>query len=258
MYKHRRIGVVVPALNEERFIATVITGIPKYVDHIYIIDDGSTDDTYEIVSKLATGDPERVKVIKNERNCGVGKSVVAGYKSCLSDNIDIAVVMAGDNQMNPDKIPRLLDPIVEGKADYSSGDRLSDIEHIKGMSPWRQLGNRILKWLTQIAAWNFNISDPQNGYNAITSEMLTRLDLDHIYPRYGYLNDMLVKLTVARARIVYVPMPCVYGSERSKIKYRHYIPSLSWLLLKNCLWRMKVQLLHRDSSDKSNIPDAVK
>jgi len=258
MYKNKRIGVIVPALNEERFIATVIIGVPKYVDQIYVIDDRSTDATHEIASELAKGNPERIRVIRHEQNCGVGKSVVTGYKSCLSDNIDIAVVMAGDNQMNPDQIPRLLDPIIEGKADYSAGDRLSDIEHIKGMSPWRQLGNWLLKWLTRIAAWNFNISDPQHGYNAVTRETLMRLNLDHIYPRYGYLNDMLVKLTVARARILYLPMPCVYGSEKSKIRYWHYIPSVSWLLLKDFLWRMKVQLLHRDSSDKSSIPDSVK
>lgn len=257
MYKNKSIGVIIPALNEEKFIAAVITGVPKYVDHIFVIDDGSTDATYEIASELAQGNPERIRVIKHNQNYGVGRSVVTGYKSCLSHNIDIAIVMAGDNQMNPDKIPELLDPIVAGKADFSSGDRLSNTEHIKGMSPWRQLGNRILKWLTRVAAWNFNISDPQNGYNAIISKMLIRLDLDRIYPRYGYLNDMLVKLTVARARIVYVPMPCVYGSEISKIRYWHYIPSLSWLLLKDCLWRIKVQLLQRGSGDRPNIPDAI-
>ena len=258
MYKNKRIGVIVPALNEERFIATVITGVPNYIDRIYVIDDCSTDATYEIASGFAKGNPERIRVIKHEQNYGVGKSVVAGYKSCLSNNIDIAVVMAGDNQMNPKQLPRLLDPLVEGKADYTAGDRLSDKEHIKGMSPWRQLGNRILTWLTRIAAWNFNISDPQHGYNAITNEMLTRLDLDHIYPRYGYLNDMLVKLTVAGARIIYVPMPCVYGNEKSKIRYWHYIPSVSWLLLKDCLWCLKVQLLHRDSIRKSNISGKTK
>jgi glycosyltransferase involved in cell wall biosynthesis len=257
MYKNKSIGVIVPALNEERFISIVVTGVPKYTDRIYVIDDGSTDATYEIASELAEGNPKRIRVIKHEQNLGVGKSVVTGYKSCLSDNLDIAIVMAGDNQMNPDNIPKLLDPIVEGKADFSSGDRLSYTEHARGMSPWRQLGNRILKWLTRIAAWNFDISDPQNGYNAITSKMLMRLDLDRIYPRYGYLNDMLVKLTVAGARIAYVPMPCVYGSEISKIRYWHYIPSLLWLLLKAFLWRIKAQLLRRDSSVSSNTPDTV-
>jgi glycosyltransferase involved in cell wall biosynthesis len=255
MYKNKRIGVVVPALNEEKFIAAVITRVPEYVDRVYVIDDASTDATNEIASKLAARNPGRIEVIKNKQNYGVGKSIVTGYKRCLEDNIDIAVVMAGDNQMDPNEMPRLLDPVVEGKADYVAGDRLSNPKHIKGMSTWRQLGNRILKWLTRIAAWNFKISDPQHGYSAVTRETLMRLDLDHIYPRYGYLNDMLVKLSVARAKIVYVAMPSVYGDEKSKIRYWHYIPSVSWLLLKDCLWRMKVQLLHRDSIKKSSRAD---
>jgi hypothetical protein len=109
--------------------------------------------------------------------------------------------------------------------------------------------------MTRVAAWNFTILDPQNGYNAMTREVLTQLDLDHIYPRYGYLNDMLVKLTVIRARIKYISMPSVYGDEKSKIKYWHYIPTVSWLLLKDCLWRMRVQLLNRGSIKKVSMPN---
>jgi glycosyltransferase involved in cell wall biosynthesis len=247
MYKNKKIGVVVPALNEERFIATVIQGIPEYVDCIYVIDDGSTDDTFKIASVLASGNPSRIKVIKNERNLGVGRSVTTGYQHCLSDDVDIAVVMAGDNQMDATRLPLLLDPIVEEKADYSAGDRLSHKKHVRGMSAWRYVGNMILTWLTRIAAWNFSICDPQNGYNAISSKMLTLINLDSIYPRYGYLNNMLVKLTINRARIIYIPMPSNYGNEKSKIKYWHYIPTVSWLLLKDFIWRIKVRLINHRS-----------
>ena len=243
MYKSKSIGVVVPAYNEERFITTVTNRVPIYVDKIYIIDDASSDNTFEIASRLAGTNPPKIHIIKHEKNCGVGKSIVDGYKQCLADNLDIAVVMAGDNQMDPEKLPDLLDPIIEGKADYTAGDRLTISGHTKGMTPWRQLGNRTLRFLTRIAAWNFDIADPQHGYAAITSAALMRLDIEHIYPRYGYLNDLLVKMTVAQIRILYIPMPAVYGDEKSKIQYWHYIPTVSWLLLKAFLWRIKTQSL---------------
>ena len=238
MYKENKIGVVIPSFNEEKFIETVIRGIPEYVDRVYVVDDFSNDNTHSIALKVAEIDQGRITVFRHEHNFGVGKAIVTGYKHCLSDNMDIAVVMAGDNQMDPAQLPKLLNSVCTNTADYAVGDRTSNSKHMKGMSQWRQLGNWILKWLTRVAAWNFSIRDPQNGYTAITRETLLQLDLDHIYPRYGYCNDILVKLSIKKARIKHVQMPAVYGMEKSKIKYISYIPSLSMLLLKNFVWRI--------------------
>jgi len=251
MYKNKKIAVVVPAYNEEGFIAAVIGGIPEYIDRIYVIDDASGDGTGDIASKFATSSPERVRVIRHEQNSGVGKAIITGYKQCLRDNMDLAVIMAGDNQMDPAQLPRLLEPLVEGKADYTVGDRLSSPKHMKGMSYWRRFGNSVLRWLTRIAAWNFSISDPQNGFTAVTLQTLLCLDLDDIYPRYGYCNDILVKLSSVKARIKQIPIPAVYSNEKSKIKYRFYIPTLSWLLLRAFLWRIKVQIYHKNNKSFS-------
>lgn len=147
--------------------------------------------------------------------------------------------------MDPAQMPKLLDTLVEGNADYVLGDRTSKLQHMKGMSLWRRSGNWILRWLTRIASGNFNISDPQNGYTAVTREALSKLNLDNIYPQYGYCNDMLVKLSTIKARISQVSMPAVYGAEKSKIRYWKYIPSVSALLLKNYIWRLRIQIFHR-------------
>jgi glycosyltransferase involved in cell wall biosynthesis len=245
MYKNKKVGVVVPAYNEAAFISKVINGIPEYVDLIYIVNDASTDYTGEIASGVASNN-KRVRLITHEQNYGVGKAIISGYKGCLESNLDIVAIMAGDNQMDPVQLPLLLDPLVSGEADYTVGDRISNLKHMKGMSLWRRLGNWILRWLTRIAAGNFNITDPQNGYTAITRQALLRLDLDEIYPRYGYCNDILVRLSIARARIKQIPMPAVYGSEKSKIRYPKYIPTVSWLLLKSFLRRMKIQLFQKN------------
>jgi glycosyltransferase involved in cell wall biosynthesis len=242
MYKNKKIGVVVPAYNEENFIGIVIEKIPAYIDLICVVDDFSTDRTNEVANKAAEIDPTKIKIIKHEKNSGVGKAIITGYKLCIGNDVDIAVVMAGDNQMDPIQLPKLLDPIVNDKADYTIGDRLTNLAHQKGMSLWRRMGNWILKWLTRIVAWNNNITDPQNGFTAITRKALLNLDLNNVYPRYGYCNDILVSLSLAKTRILQVPMPAVYGFEKSKIKYWHYIPTLSWLLLRKFLWRISVSL----------------
>jgi glycosyltransferase involved in cell wall biosynthesis len=246
MYKNLKIGVIIPAYNEEKFIGEVIERIPEYIDRIYVVDDGSRDRTGEIASKLAEKSSGRVQICRHLKNGGVGKAISTGYRACLVDLMDISVVMAGDNQMNPAQLPKLLDPIVEGKADYTVGDRLSTLGHMKGMSYWRRFGNWTLRWLTRIAAGNLDICDPQNGYTAIAYRSLARLDLDHIYPRYGYCNDLLVKLSVTGSRIRQIRMPAVYGNEKSKIKYWHYIPTVSLLLLRDFLWRIKVQLFDQN------------
>jgi glycosyltransferase involved in cell wall biosynthesis len=254
MYGNKKIGIVVPAHNEERFIATVIDRSPEYIDRIYVVDDCSKDRTGAIVARLEAVSGGKVCLLRHTQNGGVGKAITTGYKQCLKDDIDIAVVMGGDNQMDPAQLPRLLDPVIKGEASYAIGDRISSMKHMKGMSYWRRFGNWILRWLTRIAAGNLQICDPQNGYTAITREALLWLDLDHVYPRYGYCNDLLVKLSAIGARMAHVAMPAVYGSEKSQIKYWHYIPTVSWLLLKGFLWRIKIQYFHRKNAKHSILP----
>ncbi len=242
MYRGHRIGVVVPAYNEEMLIGETLSGIPDYVDKIYVVDDGSTDRTTEIVKEFAKKD-SRIILIRHERNRGVGAAIVSGYKRALEDGMDIVAVMAGDNQMDPKYLPDLLDPIVEGKADYAKGNRLLSPEYRRGMSKWRFFGNSILTFLTKIASGYWHIIDPQNGYTAISRRALERIDLDSIYPWYGYCNDLLVKLNVYGFRVVDVPHPARYGKERSKIKYSKYIVKVSWLLLRDFIWRLKMKYI---------------
>jgi glycosyltransferase involved in cell wall biosynthesis len=241
MYANKKIGVVVPAYNEEKLIGKVVETAPPYVDRIFVIDDSSTDATPHVLASLKSRYNGKLNIIRHPLNQGVGAAIVTGYKACLAENIDVAVVMAGDAQMDPTQLPALLDQVVRDQADYTVGDRTSRTANMKGMSPWRRLGNWLLRWLTRIAAGNTRINDPQNGYTAVRCRTLARLDLDALYPRYGYCNDILVKLSVAGARIAQVPMPAVYGLEKSKIRYRKYIPSVSWLLLKSFVWRLNRQ-----------------
>jgi glycosyltransferase involved in cell wall biosynthesis len=244
MYRGRLIGVVVPAYNEELLIANVIETMPDYVDRIYVIDDCSTDNTYQAASRFQKD--HRLMIIRHIKNRGVGAAIITGYDRALNDRMDIAAVMAGDNQMDPAQLNRLLDPLADGKVDYCKGDRLSRDELTKGMSRWRKFGNRILTGFTRISSGYWKIGDPQNGYTAITAEMLSRLDLNKIYPGYGYCKDMLAKLNVLGARVQDVQIPARYGLEKSKIKYGSYIRKVSLLLMTNYFWRIKQKYIIRN------------
>lgn len=236
MYRDRLIGVVVPAYNEEQLINKVIVTMPDYVDMIYVIDDCSTDQTFNVAVQCLK--ERSLKLVRHMNNQGVGAAIVTGYRQALKDKMDIVAVMAGDNQMDPVQLKRLLDPLVEGLADYCKGDRLSRSELTIGMSKWRLFGNKILTRLTRISSGYRKLQDPQNGYTAISREALSRLDLDRVYPRYGYCNDLLTKLNVLGAEVKDVQIPARYDQEKSKIKYGNYMRKVSLLLVKNFLWRI--------------------
>ncbi len=242
MYKDRTVAVVVPAYNEELLIADTLSSIPDFVDTVYAVNDASSDHTQKIIEDISRKDP-RVVPIRHEKNQGVGAAIVTGYKQALEDGMHIAVVMAGDNQMDPLVIPSLLDPIVQSRADYTKGNRLLSPEYRKGMSRWRFFGNTVLTFMTKFSSGYWKLMDPQNGYTAISRRALERINLDNIYPRYGYCNDLLVKLNVFGFRVMDVEMPARYGRETSKIRYGPYIGKVSWLLLRDFLYRLRMKYI---------------
>lgn len=235
MYRGYKVGIVVPVYNEERLIAKTLDSMPGDADRIYVVDDGSTDTTPRIIEGYNSG---RFHILASDHNRGVGAAIATGYKKAFEENIDIVVVMAGDNQMDARYLPELLEPIINGEADYTKGNRLSRLNYRRNMSSWRFFGNWLLTLLTRVASGYWGVSDPQNGYTAITKEGLKRINLDKMYPRYGYCNDLLIRLNVVHCQITDVPIPARYGDEKSKIKYGVFITTVSYLLLRGFLWRL--------------------
>lgn len=242
LYRDQRVAVVVPAYNEELLIGETLSSIPDFVTNVYVVNDCSNDRTGEIIDYYASQDPSIVP-IHHDTNRGVGAAIVSGYKVALADDMQVIAVMAGDNQMDPRFLPDLLDPIVNGRCDYTMGNRLINPEYRKSMSLWRFGGNVILTLLTKIASGYWQMVDPQNGYTAISARALERIDLDHVYPRYGYCNDLLVWLNIYGFRIMNIPHPARYGLEKSKIKYHTYIIRVSGLLLKDFLRRLEMKYI---------------
>jgi hypothetical protein len=115
------------------------------------------------------------------------------------------------------------------------------------MPPGRALGNFLLTYLTRIASGYWNISDPQDGYTAISVETLKKIDLDRIETGFAFENDMLVKLNVVGARVTDVQHPAVYRGQHSKIRYSKFILRTSWILLKDSIWRIRVKYFRKNN-----------
>jgi glycosyltransferase involved in cell wall biosynthesis len=244
MLDGKRVAVVIPAYNEEKLLPETISGIPGFVDRIYVVDDCSKDATVE--RARAVGDP-RVQVIEHPRNQGVGAAIVTGYKQALAERIDVTAVMAADNQMDPEDLEHLCAPVARGEVDYAKANRLFTGQAWELIPRYRYLGNAVLSLLTKIASGYWHVADSQSGYTAVSLEYLQLLDLDRIYKRYGFPNDMLVHLNVWNARVRDVPSRPIYGvGERSGIRLRRVVPTISWLLVKGFFWRLRTKYVIRD------------
>jgi glycosyltransferase involved in cell wall biosynthesis len=246
MLEKKRIAVVVPAYDEERLIADTLAAIPAFVDRIYVVDDASRDSTCERVEAIA-GKDKRVRLIRHEKNIGAGAATMTGYRAALSDRQDVVCVMNADNQMDPEELETLARPVARGELEYAKANRLVSGEAWSIIPHHRYLGNAVLSLLTKIASGYWHIADSQAGYTAISRSALERLDLDRVYTRYGYPNDMLVHLNVINARVRDFPSRPIYGiGEHSNIHLHNVVPRISWLLFKGFFWRLWQKYVIRD------------
>jgi glycosyltransferase involved in cell wall biosynthesis len=240
----KRVAVVVPAHDEERLVVETLRGIPELVDRIYVVDDASSDGTADVAA--ATAD-SRIVVIRHEQNLGVGAAIVAGYRRAEEEGVDVTCVMAADNQMDPDELAGLVAPVARGEVEYAKANRLFSGEAWTVIPRTRFFGNAILSLLTKIASGYWHVADSQAGYTAISLAALRRLDLERLYPRYGFPNDMLLHLNVQNARVRDVPSRPIYDvGENSGIRLRSVVPRISWLLFKGFWWRLAQKYVIRD------------
>jgi glycosyltransferase involved in cell wall biosynthesis len=246
MYKDKSVCVVVPAYNEETQILKVIDSMPDFVDLMVIVDDASTDGTAAVIRERAAVN-RRIILLVHESNQGVGGAIATGYKRARDDGFDVTAVMAGDGQMDPEDLPRILDPIVEGQADYAKGNRLFFGDAWNMIPHYRYLGNSTLSLFTKIASGYWHLADSQSGYTAISKIALKRIDIEAIYKNYGMPNDLLIKLNHHDFRVKDVHIKPVYHiGESSGIKLSRVIPRISWILFKGFWKRLFFKYVIKD------------
>lgn len=235
------VAVVVPAFNEELLLGHTLAAVPAYVDHVVVVDDASTDRTCAVAAHC--GDP-RVHLVRHPYNRGVGAAIASGYTHAFALGAHVVAVMAGDAQMCPRDLQRVLEPVVTGRADYVKGERLSHPDVVRRMPLTRLLGNLALSLLTRLAT-GLPVRDSQCGYTALSSTTLATLPLSELWRGYGYPNDLLGWLALSGARIAEVPVAPIYGDERSGIRLHHALFVVPFVLARVCLRRLTATMPFR-------------
>jgi glycosyltransferase involved in cell wall biosynthesis len=220
----------------------------NYAD--YIVQEKAKEELkYFVKSKVVNENDEtdRIILINQEKNSGVGASIARAYKWAKDHGIDCTAVMAGDGQMDPSELYSICKPVVFDDIDYSKGNRLIHKSAIHIIPKVRFIGNSILSILTKLASGYWNVSDTQTGYTAISNRALNLIEIHKIYKRYGMPNDLLVKLNIALCSLKEIEIKPVYNvGEKSKMKVWKVIPTVSLLLLKSFFKRIWIKYFLRD------------
>jgi dolichol-phosphate mannosyltransferase len=241
-----RIAVVIPSYRVKKHILSVIAGIGNEVDRIYVIDDRCPEETGKFVQAECTD--TRVIVRFNEHNLGVGGAVMAGYRYAIEDGAHIIVKIDGDEQMDPALIPRFVQPIIDGRVDYTKGNRFFNLNQIRQMPSLRLFGNACLSFLNKLSSGYWDIFDPTNGYTAIHADTLRELPLDKISNRYFFESDMLFRLNLQKAVVADIPMDARYANESSSMQIHQIVGEFLFKHLRNFGKRIFYNYYLRDMS----------
>lgn len=251
-----KIAVVIPAYKVSGVISKLVSAIPPEISNIIVVDDFCPEKSGEILQK-ENFDP-RLKVIFREKNGGVGAAVKSGYEFALEIKADVIVKLDGDGQMKPERIMELVYPIVNGKCDYTKGNRFFEVEAIKQMPKLRILGNLILSFMTKLSSGYWQIFDPNNGFTAISGQALQRLPLKKIANGYFFESDMLFRLNLNRAVVSDVNIPSVYEQEKSSLKIRKILIEFPFKHVRNLAKRIIYSYYIREFSIASiELPTAL-
>lgn len=236
--QEEKLCVVIPAYRVAGHIEAVINGIPEWIWKIVVVDDKSPDDLADRVTALRN---PRVELVRHEVNKGVGGATLTGFDRAVELGATVLIKMDGDGQMDPAFLPELLEPIVNGEADFVKGNRFGRLESISRMPFHRRMGNLFWSFLTKVGSGYWNVFDPNNGYLAVDADVYRRLDKKYLHPRYFFETSLLVELNITRAVAEEVPMPAIYAGEPSSLSVFKVITTFPGLLLSRYFRRIWLQ-----------------
>lgn len=218
MYRQTKVAVVIPAYNEEKLIATTVNKLPDFIDYIIVVNDGSKDNTAEVLAKLAKTN-KKLTVLTNDPNRGIGHTLIRGYKYAVSDTDAEAIgIVAGDDQFDTSYLQPMLDDFIDHELDYVKASRFFHRDAFKTMPKYRQVGNIVISLLTKFSTGYYNVTDITNGCGFLRRSIIERVNFDLVKSRYDYETSMLTALSIAGAKIRDHAVPAHYGDEKSTIK----------------------------------------
>ena len=193
-----KLSIVIPVYNERNTILTIVQVVESVPLHgidkeIVIVDDHSTDGTRDLLKREL--DDGRRRVIYQDRNQGKGAALRAGFSAATGD---IVLVQDADLEYNPAEYPRLLKPILEGKADVVYGSRFTGSEEKRVLFFWHSMGNKFLTTLSNMFT-NLNLTDMETCYKVFRREILEKITVEE--NRFGIEPEITAKVSKLRCRI---------------------------------------------------------
>lgn len=231
-----RVAVVIPTYKARSTIAGVISKIPEFVNSVIVVDDCCPQRSGDLVLETCTDD--RVEVIRNDHNLGVGGATKVGFKHALSLAAEFVVKLDADGQMDPELISDLIRPLAEGSSDFAKGNRFSRVSDLRTMPMIRLIGNAGLSFLSKASSGYWSVSDPTNGFIAISRSALESLELEKLSDRYFFESDLLFRLGLQGAVISELRMQAFYGGEESNLSPLKSFFEFSWKHNVNFLKRL--------------------
>ncbi len=190
-----QLSVVVPIFNEEQTVEDLVARVQAtpFDKEIILVDDGSSDGTRAILARL--GEADNIRVILHEQNQGKGAALASGFAAAQGDMV---LIQDADLEYDPGDYGKLLQPIIDGKADVVYGSRFVGGESHRVLYFWHSLGNRFLT-LASNAATDLNLTDMETCYKAFRREVLQSLTVEEA--RFGFEPEITAKVARGGWRI---------------------------------------------------------
>lgn len=241
-----KVVVVIPAYKVSRHIVQVIEKMPKEIDELVVVVDACPEGTSELLREYSF--KSRVHLIEHSENTGVGGAMKTGYRKAVELGAEIVIKVDGDGQMDTQLISKLIKPILSGDAHYTKGNRFHSLQFLSNMPKVRLIGNLALSFFSKLSTGYYHILDPNNGFTAISSEMITLIDFTEVDNRFFFETDMLFNLNLLKANVHDVPMPSIYQDEISNLKISHSLIYFFIRHVRNTQRRLIINYFLRDFS----------
>jgi glycosyltransferase involved in cell wall biosynthesis len=222
-----KLSIIIPVYNEAGTILEVVKRVQEtpYDKEIIVVDDCSTDGTVEILKRI---EGDRMIVLFHKFNQGKGASIRTAMTRTTGDFV---IIQDADLEYNPSEYPRLLSPLLEGKADVVYGSRFLGGPH-RVLFFWHALGNRIITILSNILT-DLNLSDMETGYKAFRSEIIKKIEIKS--NRFGFEPEITAKIAKMGCRIYEIPIS-YWGrdyTEGKKISWKDGLAAIYWIVRYN-------------------------
>lgn len=225
-----KISVVIPVYNEKSTILELYHAVKSVPldKEIILVDDGSTDGTRELLKQL---DASSATVILHDRNRGKGAALRSGFQHATGD---IILIQDADLEYDPQQYPKLIQPILDGKADVVYGSRFVTGDYRRVLFFWHMLGNTFLTFLSNILT-NLNLSDMETCYKVFTRDVLKKLTIEE--DRFGFEPEITAKIAKMNVRIYEVGISYSGRTykEGKKIGWKDGISAIRCILKYNLL-----------------------